>query len=180
MLVRVLKSAAVAIAALGMGAGANAATVFNFSFAAPWIFSSQTGSGSGQLFANDLGNGTFEVYDVVGTATTGGGASSVALTDVSAPFFGTPTITTNSAGGYTFGGILSGSSASYNFSKRLFDSSYTISSGLRTTGSGTFSLSLVPISAPVPEAATWVMMILGFGAVGAMLRTNKSRLPGRA
>jgi hypothetical protein len=32
---------------------------------------------------------------------------------------------------------------------------------------------LVPISGPVPEPASWALMILGFGGVGAMVRSRK-------
>lgn len=35
---------------------------------------------------------------------------------------------------------------------------------------------LPPVEAPVPEAATWMMMTLGFGAVGAAMRTRRRRV----
>jgi len=42
--------------------------------------------------------------------------------------------------------------------------------GTLTTNAGSV---LVPISGAVPEPATWGLMILGFGGVGAMVRTRK-------
>lgn len=37
-----------------------------------------------------------------------------------------------------------------------------------------FKLSNVTVSSPVPEPATWMMMIAGFGLVGAMMRRRRS------
>jgi hypothetical protein len=41
--------------------------------------------------------------------------------------------------------------------------------------SGTITLTYQPVAAAVPEPATWAMMIVGFGAVGSMVRTSRRR-----
>jgi hypothetical protein len=51
-------------------------------------------------------------------------------------------------------------------------------SGACTTGPVGFSLSARnpnPTGAAVPEPATWAMMIVGFGAIGASMRRRQSR-----
>ena len=40
---------------------------------------------------------------------------------------------------------------------------------LRITSTG------LPIAAPVPEPATWAMMIIGFGVVGSVVRSTRRR-----
>lgn len=177
MFVRVLKSAALAVALLGLSTTANAASIFNFSFSAPWSFlqGGGTATGSGQLFADENDNGTFTVTGVSATSKVTGSSQSVTLNTVSAPLLSSPMITGDAINGYAFSGILSGGTTSYNFSKNLLDARYTISTGLRTTSGATFTLAAVTPTAAVPEAATWVMMILGFGGIGMMLRAAKRR-----
>ena len=177
MFVRIVKSAALAAALFGLSTAASAATIFNFSFSAPWALSTQTGTGSGQLFADDNNDGTFTVTGVNATSKVTAASPSVVLNAVSAPLFSTPTITGDAINGYLFSGILSGGSTSYNFSKNLLNANYTISTGLRSTSGATFMLAAVTPAAAVPEAATWVMMILGFGGIGMMLRAGKRRDP---
>ncbi|MDO6415137.1 hypothetical protein Q4F19_12165 [Sphingomonas sp. BIUV-7] len=172
MFARILKSAAIAVAALGLAAGANAATIFNFSFMAPLPLTTPA-TGSGQIFTNDLGNGTYQVYDVVGTAKLTSTSSAATLNTVSAAAFSSLSITGNATSGFTFTGMLSGPTTSYNFARNIFDSNYTISNGLRSSSASTFSLTQVPISAPVPEIGTWMMMVLGFGVIGATLRAGR-------
>jgi hypothetical protein len=181
MFVRVVKAAVLAAVLMGVSSAAGAATLFNFSFSVPWSFvtGGGTATGSGQLFANDLGNGSYEVYGAAGTAKLTSGSATAVLDSTSVVLgLGTPTISLSN-GGYVVNAIsISGPTTNYSFTKNVFDSNYAVSNGLKTTllGSpGTLSLSLVPPSAPVPEAATWMMMILGFGAIGAMLRMSKRR-----
>lgn len=49
------------------------------------------------------------------------------------------------------------------------------SSGVNTrfSGSGTFASDPAPLTIGVPEASTWAMLFLGFGAVGAIMRTGR-------
>jgi len=43
----------------------------------------------------------------------------------------------------------------------------------RTTGGGLFSSDPAPLVNGVPEPASWMMMMVGFGAVGSMIRTSR-------
>ena len=43
------------------------------------------------------------------------------------------------------------------------------------TGDTTWNFNLTESAAAVPEPTTWAMMIIGFGAVGAMVRTSRRR-----
>lgn len=171
---KVLRTVALAAVAFGMSAAADAATVFNFSFSAPWLLSTQTGSGSGQLFADLQTDGTYQVTSVTGTATTNAGAAPTSLTTFSGILLGgTPAIAGNATTGFSLNSIMLGDAVNgYSISRNPLDSNYTISTGLRTTGAGTFSVALASPAA-VPEAATWTMMILGFGAIGAALRQGR-------
>jgi hypothetical protein len=52
----------------------------------------------------------------------------------------------------------------------------TIGKSAKTTrfsGTGTFASDPAPITIGAPEASTWAMLVIGFGAVGAMLRTGR-------
>jgi hypothetical protein len=52
--------------------------------------------------------------------------------------------------------------------------SYTFNfSGNAGPGSGALTGNVTIMAAPVPEAATWAMMILGFGGVGLMIRRRR-------
>lgn len=177
MFYRAVKAAALAVAAFGLSAAANAATVFNFSFTAPWsaITGGSTATASGQLFANANSNGTYSVYGVAGTAKLTTTSTPVTLDTATAyGLNGTPTISLNSSGVYSVNAIeLAGGGTTFDLTRNLFNTStYTITSGLRSASAGTFTLALATPAA-VPEAATWMMMILGFGAVGAALRTGR-------
>ena len=46
-------------------------------------------------------------------------------------------------------------------------------SGNAPPGSGALTGNVTIMAAPVPEAATWAMMILGFGAMGVMVRRRR-------
>jgi hypothetical protein len=46
-----------------------------------------------------------------------------------------------------------------------------------TYGQGAFAGTLAFAQAPVPEPATWAMMIVGFGAIGGALRRARRRRP---
>lgn len=61
------------------------------------------------------------------------------------------------------------SGANPTFSATLGKSSRT----MRFSGTGTFASDPAPIVIGAPEASTWAMLVIGFGAVGAMLRTGR-------
>jgi hypothetical protein len=46
-----------------------------------------------------------------------------------------------------------------------------------TVGSPTPGQDAAQIVTPVPEASTWLMMIVGFGGTGALLRLQRRRAP---
>jgi len=46
-----------------------------------------------------------------------------------------------------------------------------------TVGSPTTSQDIAQIGAPVPEASTWLLMIVGFGGAGALLRARRHGEP---
>lgn len=45
----------------------------------------------------------------------------------------------------------------------------------RFSGTGTFASDPAPLTFGVPEASTWAMLVVGFGAVGATMRTGRRR-----
>ena len=51
---------------------------------------------------------------------------------------------------------------------------YGIENGYRWSDDG-YTLATFALSSAVPEPATWAMMIIGFGAVGSMVRTSRRR-----
>jgi hypothetical protein len=61
----------------------------------------------------------------------------------------------------------------------IMGDSYSLSfHGLQFTGDNTAYIDAVTLSAavaPIPEPATWAMMLLGFGAMGVTLRRRRSR-----
>lgn len=177
MFLRAVRSAVLAAALLGLSSAASAATLFNFTFTVPWsiLTGGGTATGSGQFYTNDLGNGTFQIYDADGTAKlTSASTAAVLDTTSTVLLYSAPTISYSASTGYTLNAVtISGPATSYTLTKDILGSSYTISNGLRS-GTGSLTLSAVP-TAPVPEMATWVMMILGFGAVGLVLRNSKPR-----
>jgi hypothetical protein len=180
MFIRILKFASAASVALALSTAAGAATIFNFTFSAPWAlsFTSATATGSGQLYANEQSDGSYQVYDVIGTSRVTGSATVGTLDTVSAIGLSTPTITGSAATGFSINAIQLSGAETYTFTRNIFGQNYTVGSGLRASGSGTFTLALVPQTSPVPDVATWVLMVIGFGAVGAMLRSGKRRSDG--
>lgn len=55
--------------------------------------------------------------------------------------------------------------------------SYVAPAGTTTySGSGLF-LGTVPLASGVPEATTWSMMLIGFGAVGSAIRRRRGVAP---
>jgi len=64
---------------------------------------------------------------------------------------------------------LSFSGASPKFNAALGSSSVST----RFSGTGTFASDPAPITIGLPEASTWGMLVIGFGAVGAAMRTGR-------
>ncbi len=63
------------------------------------------------------------------------------------------------------------SGASPKFSAALGSSAVNT----RFSGTGTFASDPAPLTFSVPEASTWGMLVLGFGVVGAVVRTGRRR-----
>lgn len=142
--------------------------------------------GEGQLYANANGDGTYSVYGGTGTL-------SIVGFDWSHDLFGTGT-------GFFYGGdwsdlpLISSTDAGYVVNS-LFLANKDDWGGVSFdyNGDGTYTSIITEIGSPVaefhltyvsddspaipsgvPEAATWGMMLIGFGAVGAALRRRTS------
>jgi len=169
------------------GISAADAAVFDFDFTAPMYnfypdYPNDTYHGSGQVYANDNGDGTYSVYG-------GAGTMDIVGYDWSAELFGTGV-------GFFYGGdwtdlpLISNSDLGYVVNS-LFLARKNDWGGISFdyNGDGTYSSVLTEVYSPfaqlhltyvsdespvlpsgVPEAATWGMLLLGFGAVGAALR----------
>jgi hypothetical protein len=166
------------LSAVGLPAAAEA-TIFGFSFTID--FRNGDGAiGHGNLYATDNGDDTFTITGVDGQASniTFRDQSTYAddtLVDVGAGFFpmpgAVPTITF-AAGEYSFDSLaLYGTSRFYGFQR---DSGGDLIGGsIEVGGPAQFNFLTVQAS-PAPEAATWAMMIVGFGAVGGALRRRRT------
>ncbi|RYD23268.1 MAG: PEP-CTERM sorting domain-containing protein [Lysobacteraceae bacterium] len=53
---------------------------------------------------------------------------------------------------------------------------WLIGAGRGTGSDDSFKLSSIGVTAAVPEPASWAMMIVGFGAVGATMRRRKGKV----
>jgi hypothetical protein len=177
----VLTTAAAAVALAGLPAAAQAVT-FNFDFDID-LNSGDHGAGHGQLFADDRGDGTYLVTGANGEAHL----YSPNYPDPSDWYFGT-SINSASASWLdlwddeTIQPIITVSGATFTVnSLMLFDTNNPwngyefhwydgnfYGGASEVGGPATFNLSLAP--GGVPEAATWAMMLVGFGAVGAAMR----------
>jgi len=179
MLRSVLFALACVASALGMAAAAEAESVtFGYGFLID--FNNGDGAiGQGHLFTTDNGDGTFTVtgadghatYVVFDTQETYGAAT---ISGVGASFFAdedsVPTITL-ADGVYSFDNLqLFGDDRFYDFSHQFGPDLVGFSS--EVGGAAQFQFG-VDQSGAVPEAATWALMLVGFGAVGAALRRRR-------
>ena len=137
------------------------------------------------------GTGVFTTSDVV---TRIGGQDALAITGISGLINGTTAITGlfdapgNPTYYYFTSGpfFLDGSGVRFNagsFTNISFFAQSTIqppNNPYRVTGFGTILATVnatsSPVTAAVPEPATWAMMLLGFGAVGYAMRRRRARV----
>lgn len=167
-----------AVAALALSASASAAS-FLFTFSGD----GGANGASGTLEATDNGNGSFTATSgtitAFGPVASGSGAlianpNGTAVTVSPAGYFsyddqllpGQDPLTTNGGLLFNIGGF------EINIYSNGPEKLYTIYSSSGANADGAFALSQVSTAA-VPEPATWVMMLAGFGMVGAGLRSRK-------
>lgn len=65
---------------------------------------------------------------------------------------------------------------SFSVGKNVAASVWLIGAGRNTGTNDSFKLSSINVTAAVPEPATWAMMLVGFGSVGAAMRRRKSKV----
>lgn len=127
------------------------------------------------------GSGVFTTSDV---PTTVGGQTALAVTSISGTFNGAaitgPTLAT--FGNYFITGptFVDGSGIRFNTTATtnvtLFYDSNARSYRVNAINQGRSSLvaaTSAPVAAPVPEPATWAMLIVGFGMLGMGLRSTR-------
>ena len=151
--------------------------------AAQYIFNFQTSSASGsQLFGGPAtGSGTFTTSD---TATIVGAQTAFRILSITGAVNGSAIVAPTLAGGYgnyftTGPTFLDGSGVNFSTaagtSVAFFNQSNNGLYRINTTNPFTSSYLTATSSAvtAVPEPASWVMMILGFGLVGSAVRYRR-------
>jgi hypothetical protein len=165
------------LSAIGLPAAANA-TVFGFGFLIE--FGNGDGAiGLGRLFTTDNGDNTFTITGASGAASyisfsTGDVYAGATIRNAAASLFApdgsVPTIT-YTGGAYAFDNLaLSGDGRFYDF---FHDENGDLIGGSGEVG-GPAQFQFGILEGAVPETATWAMMIVGFGAVGASLRRRRT------
>ncbi|WP_242186542.1 PEPxxWA-CTERM sorting domain-containing protein [Sphingomonas sp. CARO-RG-8B-R24-01] len=158
------------------------ATVASSASAASFVFTfSGTGGingASGTLEAMDNGDGTFTAtsgtINAFGTVASGAGTLTAGSGNSPSGFFTyDDTLLPGQNPLLTAGGLLFEiAGAEINiYSAPGGTDPYVLYSNSGANATGNFALS--EISAAVPETATWAMMLMGFGMVGAGLRSHK-------
>ena len=167
-----------ALTAVGMAIASPAsAAVFGFNFAT-----------STQLLGGPvMGSGTFTTSD---TAMTIGGRTAFAITSITGMVNGIAiNAPTGSYGNYftTGGSFLDGSGVTFNNASGgridffFQDSAQQYRVNTFSPGSSSFVTATSAAVTAVPEAATWAMMLAGFGVIGASLRRRRlAKTPTRA
>jgi hypothetical protein len=177
-----LRHALMAFTCLASAAGLSAAahaTDFGYGFLID--FGNGDGAtGLGHLFTTDNGDGTYTVtgadgaatYISFGTGETYAGATILgAGASIFAPDGTVATIVLQSDGSYSFDNL-----ALFGTDFRFYDFSHDedgdlIGFSTEVGGPAQFQFGLDEEDpSPAPEAATWGMMVLGFGAMGAAMR----------
>jgi hypothetical protein len=174
---RFLMAFACLLSAVGLTSAAQA-TVFGFGFAIDF----QNGDGAigvGHLFTTDNNDGTFTVTGADGQAaylnlSTFDVYDQVAITGAGPSFFvdpaSVPTITFAN-GVYSFDNLqLFGEGRFYDFSHFFGPDLIGISGEVGGPAQFQFGID----DSGVPEAATWMLMLVGFGATGAAMRRRRS------
>ncbi|ARS27961.1 collagen-binding domain-containing protein [Sphingomonas sp. KC8] len=169
------------------GMAANGATKFQYGTLA--LTGTQSGLNIFTINAADLSSannftistptGSKVLVNVIGGAATmqgGMSLSGVTGSNVLLNFYQAGSLTMNGVGIY--GSILAPESAvSFNngqLNGTLVASSFAGSGELHNTG---YTGGLLTSTAPVPEPASWAMMIAGFGLIGGMMRRSRSGRP---
>lgn len=136
----------------------------------------------GYISLDGDGNGFTDTFQAMLNGTTflsgafdlGGGGSNVLFTSPAGTTF---TVTPVGNGSPTFGGGLASFSTTLNLIEGLNTLSFSFIGPLQGAGDEGWGINSVLVDgnavAAVPEPATWAMMILGFGLVGATLRYRR-------
>jgi hypothetical protein len=174
---RALLALVLAVSAIVLPVAAKA-TTFGFGF----VIDFQNGDGAigvGKLFTTDNGDDTFTITGAHGLATyvnlsTWNAFGDATITDVGpslfAPVGSVPTITFAS-GQYSFDNLaLFGDGLFYDFSHFFGPALIGVSGEV----GGPAQFQFGPLA--VPEAATWAMMVMGFGVLGMTLRRRRALL----
>ncbi len=176
-------------ALLMVAGGAHALEKFSFSYSGYIGDPGFAVSGSGFLYGNALGDGSYQLTSGSGTSTEAGSLTleqagtyintlspSVNLTSDNLLYpVSNPTLDGN---GIVFQGSSLPSDSQFFNIWGNGPGSYTYFnnySGTGPTSSGPLNFSVKDLGA-VPEPATWAMMLVGFGAVGLALRQRKFAL----
>lgn len=169
--------------ALLAAAGATGAQATTFDYDFQVVFMGNTiGSGAGHIFADDNGDGTFTVTGADGSVSSFlsdddaiTGATSRDFDDNWQPIPATIFSTGNPAS-YGFDQLRLMGNWAYDFFYVGDEEEGDTPFLLGTIGEGgapaTFHLSLAASAAP--EAATWAMMLAGFGATGFAMRRRRA------
>ena len=122
-----------------------------------------TGLSTGSAFSLSLGgSGTADFSNLLASF---GGTSSA--TGANIPISTNNTGPTSSFSGTPLNGVISGSSATL-YLTGLIGNAMTVAQG-----TGSYSGTLTVLASSVPEASSWAMMTLGFGALGYALRRRR-------
>lgn len=138
-----------------------------------------SGSTGGAASSTSTGGSTSGGSSTSGSSTGGGSSTSTSSTSTSASTSGGNVPTSSSTSSTSGGGITSSASGSTSSSGGVATSTSSASSGGNSTsGGGSASGGNAP--PPVPEPASWAMMIAGFGIAGLMIRRRIADRAARA
>jgi hypothetical protein len=174
---RVLLALVCLAATFGLSSAANA-TIFGFGFVIE-LYNGDAAFGGGNLFTTDNGDGTFTVNGAEGLATYISGFDGTTygedlIIGAGPSFFAsepTATIVLGTDGFYSFDNLaLFGNDHFYDFGHAFGPDLFGFSG--EVGGPAQFSLGIND-SSPTPEVATWGMMVIGFGAMGAAMRRRR-------
>lgn len=181
---------ATALALTSIASPAMAADLTGTSVNVTWLFPDVSTIYKTQTFAvgsgveltcagGGVGGGLCSGFVDSSTIDLGGDTLSLAITGGTAPWNGAA-FNGFEFSGLSAGGLWSGYSLTTNFAG-LGDSRITFSpdavrvnmQGIAPTEGQSFTITL--LSAAVPEPATWAMMLVGFGAIGATMRFRQRK-----